>query len=61
MTHTVAVDGVPVEIFDPMGKDATLFHWANTDDEDAIENQYVSQAQAWFESVWGSVAREYQS
>jgi DNA-binding transcriptional regulator YhcF (GntR family) len=61
ITHTVAVDGEPVEIFDLMGKDATLFHWANTDDEDAVENQYISQAQAWFESVWGSVARQYQS
>lgn len=61
MTHAVAINGAPVEIFDPMGKDATLFHWAKTDDEDAIENQYISQAQAWFESVWGSVARAYQS
>lgn len=57
--HAVAIEGSPVEIFDPMGKDATLFHWATSEDEDAIDSQYVAQAQAWFESVWNSVAREY--
>lgn len=59
MTHAVAIDGSPVEIFDPMGKDATLFHWAATDDEDSIDTQYVTQARTWFESVWNSVAKEY--
>lgn len=59
VTHAVAIDGAPTEIFDPMGKDATLFHWAMNDDEDSIDSQYVSQAQRWFESVWTSVAREY--
>lgn len=59
MTHAVAIDGEPVEIFDPMGKDATLFHWAANDDEESIDTQYVTQARAWFESVWSSVGREY--
>lgn len=59
MTYAVAIGGSPVEIFDPMGKDATLFHWVANDDDDSIDTQYVSQARAWFESVWGSVAREY--
>jgi DNA-binding transcriptional regulator YhcF (GntR family) len=61
MTHAVAIDGAPVEIFDPMGKDATLFHYAMSDDEDAIDTLYVAQARAWFESVWATVAREYKS
>jgi hypothetical protein len=43
MTHAVAIGGSPVEIFDPMGKDATLFHWATNDDEESIDTQYVSQ------------------
>jgi DNA-binding transcriptional regulator YhcF (GntR family) len=59
MTHAVAIGGEPVEIFDPMGKDATLFHWAANDDEGSIDTQYVDQARAWFESVWSSVGREY--
>lgn len=59
MKHPVAIDGAPVEIFDAMGKDATLFHWASSGDEDSIDTQYVSQAQQWFDSVWESVAREY--
>ncbi|MFC7612386.1 GntR family transcriptional regulator [Actinokineospora soli] len=57
--HSVAIKGEPVEIFDPMGKDATLFHWAATEDPDAIPTQYVSEAQSWFDSVWNSVAKEY--
>jgi DNA-binding transcriptional regulator YhcF (GntR family) len=61
MTHAVAIGGEPVEIFDPMGKDATLFHWAANDDEESIETQYVAQARVWFESVWSSVGREYRA
>ena len=57
--HSVAIAGEPVEIFDPMGKDAMLFHWAVTDEQDSIATQYVSQAQTWFDSVWESVAKEY--
>jgi DNA-binding transcriptional regulator YhcF (GntR family) len=57
--HAVAIEGEPVEIFDPMGKDATLFHYAASEDEGSIDSQYVEQAQRWFDSVWESVAREY--
>lgn len=57
--HNVAIAGAPVEIFDPMGKDATLFHFARTEDEQSIDSQYVEQAQRWFDSVWESVAHEY--
>jgi hypothetical protein len=58
LAHSVAVGGSPVEIFDAMGKDAVLFHYAKTDDESAIESQYVEQAQMWFDSVWDSIAKE---
>jgi DNA-binding transcriptional regulator YhcF (GntR family) len=57
--HTVVVGGKPTDIFDPMGKDATLFHYVTTDDPDAVDSLYVEQAQAWFDSVWDSVAQEY--
>lgn len=56
--HPVAIAGVPVEIFDPMGKDATLFHYAASEDARSVDSQYVEQAQRWFNSVWESVARE---
>ncbi|MGQ0573897.1 MAG: GntR family transcriptional regulator [Pseudonocardia sp.] len=59
--HNVAIAGAPVEIFDPMGKDATLFHFARSEDEQSIDSQYVEQAQRWFDSVWDSVAHEYAS
>ncbi|MEV5720626.1 winged helix-turn-helix domain-containing protein [Amycolatopsis mediterranei] len=57
--HSVAIEGKPVDIFDPMGKDAVLFHYSSTDDETSISSQYVEQSQKWFNSVWDSVAREY--
>lgn len=59
--HSVALQGEPAEIFDPMGKDATLFHFAVGDDEQSVDSQYVEQAENWFSSVWDSVAREYAS
>jgi len=57
--HTVAVKGKPTDIFDPMGKDATLFHFATTDDPDSVDSRYVEQAQTWFDTVWDSVAQGY--
>jgi hypothetical protein len=56
--HSVAIDGQPVEIFDPMGKDAVLFHYSTTEDDTSIDSQYVEQAQKWFDSVWDSVAKD---
>jgi DNA-binding transcriptional regulator YhcF (GntR family) len=58
LQHSVAIAGEPVEIFDPMGKDAILFHYARTEDDSAIDSQYVDQAQKWFDSVWDSVAKD---
>lgn len=57
--HAVAIGGSPVDTFDPQGKDATLFHFATSEDEHSVDSQYVSQAQGWFDSMWTSVAREY--
>lgn len=57
--HTVTIDGEEVAIYDPMGKDAVLFHRAITDDETSDASQYVEQACTWFESMWSTIAREH--
>lgn len=60
--HSVVVPGGgPVEIYDAMGKDAVLFHYAKSEDDSAIGTQYVGEAQRWFDSVWDTVAKEYAS
>lgn len=55
--HKVLIDHEPTAIFDPMGKDATLFHFATTEDDTSTGTQYVSEAQRWFDSVWQTVAQ----
>lgn len=55
----VTVGGKPVGIFDLMGRDATLFHYAVDEDEASHGTQFVESARLWFDSVWNSVAREY--
>ncbi len=57
--HSVAISGRPVEIFDPMGKDAVLFHYATADDETSTNSQFVEQSKKWFDSVWDSVAKDF--
>ncbi|MEQ4723150.1 GntR family transcriptional regulator [Nonomuraea sp. B19D2] len=56
--HTVALGGTPVAMFDLMGKDTELFHFALSDGPDSTSAQFVQQSSAWFDAVWGSVARE---
>lgn len=55
--HPVTVNGDLVPIFDVMGKDATLFHFATDDDDTSMATQYVEQSRAWFESVWNTIGR----
>ncbi|GAA3249476.1 GntR family transcriptional regulator [Pseudonocardia petroleophila] len=57
LEHKVVIDKEPTAILDPMGKDATLFHFAATEDDSSVGAQYVAEAQKWFNSVWDSVAR----
>jgi DNA-binding transcriptional regulator YhcF (GntR family) len=54
--HSVTIKGESVPTFDPMGKDAILFHFTSSDDEGFGE--YVEQARVWFESIWTTVAHE---
>lgn len=57
----VTIGGKSVEIFDLMGRDATLFHYAVDEDEGSHGTQFVESARLWFDSVWNSVAREYRA
>lgn len=57
--HKLELDGEAVAIWDLMGKDATLFHFAREVDPDTKDAQFVGQSQMWFESIWNSVARDY--
>ncbi len=59
--HKVTLKGETRPIYDLMGKDAVLFHHTLSDDDSAIGSQYVEQARAWFDSMWGTIAREYAS
>jgi DNA-binding transcriptional regulator YhcF (GntR family) len=46
------------EIYDLMGKDATLFHHTTGDDDTSTGSQYVEQLATWFDTIWTTVARE---
>jgi DNA-binding transcriptional regulator YhcF (GntR family) len=60
LEHKVKIDGEAVAIFDPMGKDTSLFHFsANNAREDSTAPQYVEQARMWFDSLWRTITREY--
>lgn len=54
--RTVTIEGADHEVFDLMGKDATLFHHERSTDDTDTESQFVDEAIAWFDSVWDSVA-----
>jgi DNA-binding transcriptional regulator YhcF (GntR family) len=56
--HTVTLDGQPVPMYDLMGKDTTLFHYAIDDDSASMASQYVEQARAWFDAAWNTVGRQ---
>jgi DNA-binding transcriptional regulator YhcF (GntR family) len=57
----VTLGGEPTEIFDLMGRDVTLFHYAIDEDETSHGTQFVESARMWFDSVWNTIAREYRS
>jgi DNA-binding transcriptional regulator YhcF (GntR family) len=57
--HAVTIKGKSVPIFDVLGKDVPLFHFAAADVNDGMASQYVQQARIWFDSVWSTIAREY--
>jgi DNA-binding transcriptional regulator YhcF (GntR family) len=56
--HSVQIKGQAREIIDLAGKDTTLFHRSVDSVGDSMDSQYVQQTQAWFESMWTTVARD---
>ncbi len=59
LERTVTIKGEPVAIYDMMGKDATLFHYAVDDDDTSHGTQFVEAARVWFDSLWDTIARGY--
>ncbi len=59
--HTVSIKGEQRLIVDPMGKDVSLFHYAVTDDESSSGRQFVEASRTWFDSIWLTIAREYEA
>ncbi len=58
--HQIRLGDGPEEVFDLMGKDATLFHFSSGDDADTSNaRQFVKEAKIWYESVWNTIGREY--
>ncbi|TVT36406.1 GntR family transcriptional regulator [Amycolatopsis rhizosphaerae] len=58
--HVINFGGETQAIYDLMGKDAILFHHSTTDDDTSTGSQYVDQARTWFDSIWTSIAQDYQ-
>lgn len=56
--NTVRIKGKQTDIYDLVGKDASLFHHDVDGGPDSIEYQYVEETRAWFESMWTTVAHE---
>lgn len=58
--HVINFGGETQAIYDLMGKDAILFHHSANDDDTSTGSQYVEQARTWFDSLWNSVATDYE-
>ncbi len=58
--HTVPLEGEATAIWDLMGKDAVLFHFAAETDDESMNAQFVKQSHMWFDSIWNTVARSLQ-
>ncbi|WP_213013170.1 GntR family transcriptional regulator [Paractinoplanes toevensis] len=57
--RTVSIKGEPTAIYDLMGKDVPLFHYAVTDDDTSHGTQFVEASRQWFESMWSTIAYRY--
>ncbi|MFJ3707291.1 GntR family transcriptional regulator [Streptomyces sp. NPDC090053] len=57
--NKVMAQGEAVEIYDLVGKDTVLFHHSINDSESSSGAQQVQQARMWFDSVWETIAREF--
>lgn len=59
--RTVSIKGAPMAIYDLMGKDVPLFHYAVSDDDASHGTQFVESSMAWFDSVWNTIAYGYEA
>jgi DNA-binding transcriptional regulator YhcF (GntR family) len=59
--RTVAIKGEPMAIYDLLGKDVQLFHYAVTDDDGSHGSSFVDGSRQWFDSVWNTIAYRYDS
>ncbi len=57
--NKVVAQGEAVDIYDLVGKDTALFHHSVNDSEPSSGMQQVEQARMWFDSVWETIAREF--
>ncbi|BBY99699.1 GntR family transcriptional regulator [Mycolicibacterium fallax] len=57
MRHDVTLDRKSVAIYDPMGKDAVMFHYSDDGDPDSTSTQFLTQTRNWFNSIWDSIAQ----
>jgi DNA-binding transcriptional regulator YhcF (GntR family) len=57
--NTVSINKQPVSIYDVLGKDVPLFHYATSGEDDDAADQFVQQSRGWFDSVWTTIAHEY--
>ncbi len=57
--RSVSIKGEPMAIYDLMGKDVPLFHYAVTDDDTSHGTQFVEASRQWFDSVWSTIAYRY--
>jgi DNA-binding transcriptional regulator YhcF (GntR family) len=57
MRHDVALGRKRAAIYDPMGKDALMFHYTDDGDPESTGTQFVTQTRNWFTSIWESIAR----
>lgn len=59
--RTISIKSEQIKIYDLMGKDATLFHYSADEAETSHGAEFVEAARQWYDSVWNSVAREYEA
>jgi len=56
--HQIPLPSGPRDIYDPMGKDAVVFHHSVHGGHPADE-PYVEQARAWFGAMWDNLSYEF--
>lgn len=57
--RTVNIKGEPVGIYDLLGRDVPLFHYAIDIDHERDSN-YVEAARQWFDSIWSTIANDWE-